>query len=362
MKINKIELKSFRNYQSLTLNLSTNLNVFIGDNGQGKTNLLEAIYYLSATRSFKNIDDQAMIQSEAPFSKVLVQFDDNQLMTISSVIHPNGKSFFLGDKVVQKTSDIIGRLNTLLFTPQDLELIYASPKIRRKFLDLEIGKVSKKYLLNLKSYYKILKERNAYLKEDTLDFVYLNTITEQLAEASIVIVNERKALVQFLNEHINDIISKISMIKETVTIFYQTVTFKDKDSLLKVYDNSLNRDIMFKQTSIGVHKDDFIVNMNNRSAFSYASQGQIRIIVLAIKLCLIRYIFNKTGSYPILLLDDVLSELDITNQKKLLELIPNDIQTIITTTDIQSIKNSIDRELTLFYVKEGTIQSIKEVI
>ena len=341
MIISKINLINFRNYENLSLNLSDKINIFIGNNGQGKTNLLEAIYFITTTRSFRSIKDEVMIKHNEKVTKISLEIINQNTQILSSVVYPNGKTFFIGNNIINKTSEFIGEASVVLFTPQDLQLIYGSPKTRRYFLDMELGKISKLYLSDLKSYYKILKERNEYLKENNIDFVYLSTITEKLIYYGTKILEKRLEIIDYLNIHINDIYKIFSNGNKSIKINYQSKMTLDKNENKLEYQKQLQKDLFLKQTTMGIHRDDFQVYLHDNLVNNYASQGQLRLIILVIKLSLIDYIYQEKKTYPILLLDDVFSELDNENQNKLLKSINGKVQTLITSTNIELLNTDL---------------------
>lgn len=354
MLINKVTLINFRNYRDLTLNLSDKINVFIGKNGQGKTNLLEAIYFLATTRSFRSVKDEVMILDSEKIAKINLEVSNHKTLNLSSIIYPSGKTFFIGNNPITKTSEFIGELSVVLFTPQDLQLVFGSPKTRRYFLDIELGKISKTYLIDLKNYYKLLKERNEYLKEKTIDFVYLSSITEKLIFYGMRISQKRFELINYLNQKINQLYQTFSINESFLEIKYLTKMALSKNENQLEYQKQLQKDLLLKQTTMGVHRDDLQIFINNNLVNNYASQGQLRLIILVIKLALIDYIYQETKTYPVLLLDDVFSELDSDNQMKLLKSINGKVQTLITTTSFDA--SNIEIPLTYYDVGNNGIK------
>ena len=363
MIITQLKIRNFRNYDSCNISFIPGINVFIGDNAQGKTNLLEAIYFLSSTRSFRDVLDKEMIKEEELFSNLeVIMNEEDKTIVISSVIHPTGKSLLLHKQPVMKASDFIGVLNTVIFSPIDLELFHTSPKVRRRFLDLELGKISKSYLFHLKKYHQLLKERNAYLKQERVDSEYLEVITKQLIEVQKPLVVERQEFIHFINGKINDFYSTLSESFQKVSLTYQTSSDEmDEQELLKKYQKYIEKDKALGQTTVGVHRDDIEFFLENRNVIQYASQGQKRMIVLALKLALSSYIYEKSKRTPILLLDDVLSELDSKRRKNLFKVIPEEIQTFITTTDLDELEELKQRKIQLFQIEQGEVTLYEEV-
>ena len=362
MIISNLKIRNFRNYGLCEVSFIEKINIFLGDNAQGKTNILESLYFLSSTKSFRDAFDKEMIKEGEKFSNVEINvLEENRKKTISSVLHTQGKTFLLNKQPIVKMSEFIGELNTVLFSPQDLDFFHTSPKTRRKFIDIELGKISKKYLYALKSYNQFLKERNSSLKQKTLDESYVDIVTEQLIESQVKLLEERKELIEILNKKINKFYFVLSETKQVILIKYlASIEEASRENYIKKYRNNLEKDIFLGQTTLGVHRDDIEFYMDNRKATQFASQGQKRMIILALKLALCEYIFEKTKRNPVLLLDDVLSELDNIRRKNLFKVIPDEIQTFITTTDLDELDFLDDKETKTFIVKEGTIKLYKE--
>lgn len=337
--INNIHLNNFRSYEEVKIVLSNKINVFIGENGQGKTNLLEAIYYISNIRSHRTRNDKDLIKSGEIFSRIIINVEKhNKKEKLMCVIHSDGKYFSINNNVVAKTSDILGRINTVLFYPNETKIFSDTPSSRRTFFDVEMGKVSKEYTNEYQEFNNLLKDRNKLFKEDKVDKILLEVITNKLIEKQMLIIKERLFITKFINDNILSILNNLSAEKLDVKMEYiSTVKNLDYDKLLKKYKSNIDKDTHARTTTEGIHRDDYEFTINNVEISKYLSQGQIRLVLLAIKFVLIDYIIFKTKEKPILLLDDVLSELDETHQNKLIENLPNQVQTIITTTDFHKV-------------------------
>lgn len=364
MKVELLQLNDFRNYKNCFVELNPGFNIFVGQNAQGKTNLLESLVFMSTTRSHRTNNDEDMIHTEGDMSSVAIRLNDEQtLIELRGIISKEGKHLFIRKQPVRKTSEFIGKLNAVLFSPTDFEMLSGSPKLRRRFMDMEIGKVEPNYMRLLSLYQKILKERNAHLKGNIIDETYIDIQTEQLAKLSLQISKYRRQFISMMNNYLPDNYKTIS--KESYPIemrYFSIVEEEDNEkSLLLKYEKYKERDRILHQTSIGIHKDDFSFWMRNREVNSFASQGQKRMIILSLKAALIGYIRLLTHKDAVLLLDDVLSELDEEKQRNLLQLIPQGIQTIITTTSIQDLINVLPKSTKIFEIDNGTIRSIKEV-
>ncbi len=358
MQLNSLTLTSFRNYQNESFTFDPYINIFIGKNAQGKTNVLESIYLLSMTRSFRTSKYREMIQFEHDFSKIEGQVvTNNKETSMKLVISKEGKKAFINNNTINKSSDYIGYLNTILFLPSDMSLVQGSPSYRRKLIDQEISKISPIYMYNINKYHKLLKERNAYLKllhqkHNGAD-EYLEVLSEQLASVQKELISRRLEFVHLLDEISHSLYDYISQ-KESLHIEYRSRYKKyDKESIMNEYVKTYKKDIQYQTTSMGIHKDDLLFLLDNKNASLYASQGQQRSIVLSIKIGLLEIVKKEIGEYPILLLDDVLSELDDERKTKLLNLIDHKIQTFITTTSIDGIHHHLINESNKIYIENG---------
>ncbi|MEG0276968.1 MAG: DNA replication/repair protein RecF [Coprobacillus sp.] len=347
MKINNLKLKNFRNYKDCFVEFDPYINIFIGKNAQGKTNLLEAIYILSLSKSFKTNSIEEMILFQEEFAKINGHVEshekDIELEVILSLL---GKKALINHKEIKRSSDYVGYLNVVLFIPEDLMLVKGSPRLRRKLIDMEISKISPVYMYNLNKYNKLLKERNKYLKNlhdkhQSAD-EYLEVLSEQMASLQVDLIKKRMEFVDLLNEISASMYDYISLHQEVLKIEYRSI-YKNisYDDILNKYKKTYQRDISYSQTGDGLHKDDMLMYLDNKDAVLYASQGQQRSIVLSIKIGLLELIKKEIGEYPILLLDDVLSELDDVRKTKLLNLIQGKVQTFLTSTSVDGIHHQV---------------------
>lgn len=359
MKINRLELKDFRNYHDCTIEFDPYINILIGKNAQGKTNLLEAIYVLSMSKSFKTNIYSELISFGKDFSKLYGDIvSHNNDLKLEIILSQLGKKAIINHKEIKKTSDYVGYLNVVLFIPEDLMLIKGSPKGRRKLIDMEISKISPVYMYNLNKYNKLLKERNKYLKllhdQGRLADEYLEVLSEQMARLQVDIIKKRIEFVDIWNNISAKMYDYISLHSETLLIEYKS-NYKEitYDFILNKYKKNYQRDIQYSQTVDGLHKDDLLLFLNQKDASIYASQGQQRSIVLSLKIGLLELIKKEIGEYPILLLDDVLSELDDIRQTKLLNLIQNKVQTFLTSTSIDGIHHHVIEKAKKINIENG---------
>lgn len=370
MKLDKIQLINYRNITNQTLIFDEGIQVFYGANAQGKTNLLEAIYYLSTLRSHRsnNILDLINKQSDELFIQGEVNWQNKK---IPLRIHANakGKNLFIYQNKVKKMSDFIGNLNAILFSPDDMNLFCASPKIRRRFIDIELSKISKKYTYTLHETNQLLKERNIVLKQDKIDETYLQVLTERLIDLEVIIIKQRYHFLKALLAKSSKFYEAISANDTKLSINYKScIPYEEDEQALKAklklkYEQSYRKDCLYKTTNIGIHKEDFIFLIDDYEVVQYASQGQKRSILLAIKIAMVYLIKDFINEYPLLLLDDVFSELDAYRRKMLLSSLPKEVQIFITTTDHQEILEIAQmRPITLWKVNKGCVGKYKEEV
>lgn len=367
MILSKLGVRNFRNYENADIEFENGIHLITGKNAQGKTNLLEAIAYLSTTRSHRTSDDRDMIQEgkDAFVLRAVIQKKRKQT-EIRVALNEQGKNLFLYRTPIKRVSDFIGELNAVLFCPDDMTLFQASPKVRRRFIDMELSKLSKSYTHVLNEAHKLLKERNAYLKQDIVDDTYLDVLSERLIEKQIVIMKQRHRFLIDLLDHCHGFYEDLSQDETLLTFMYHScVEYSDDDKelkqrLKKKYEKNKERDLFLKQTTTGFHKEDFMFLINGKEVSSFASQGQKRSVLLAMKIGMVSMIATLSNEYPVLLLDDVFSELDEQRKYKLLKSLPKDVQIFITTTDIKEVPFMKDRRYLLWNVEAGKITMINK--
>ena len=367
MQVLKIRLKDFRNFKELNLDPKNIINVFLGDNAQGKTNLLEAIHFASLGRSQRVQKESDLIRWEQ--SQAIIHLSFQKLgveQTIAFEISADKpRRIILNDHPI-RIKQLIGRFNTVLFAPEDLFLIKGSPANRRKFLDAEISQASPVYFDDLLKYNKILTQRNSLLKlikDGQAKPDSLALWNEQLADTAVKIIAKRLETVEKISRLANNIQQKIAAQLENIKILYEIHGIDANQNLpselatwyLKKLSDNQNIDIIRGSTSFGPHLDDIVFLINNRDLRSFGSQGQQRTSVLALKLSELEFLKEEIGNYPILLLDDVMSELDVKRRTQLLDFLNRqEIQTFITATD--SAYFPADSTADFFSVKSGIIK------
>lgn len=357
MKINSLEVTKFRIYDQVAVTFNPNTNIFFGNNAQGKTSIIEAIYVLGLTKSHKTNKDRDMIKTNEEYAKInaLINLNEKDIQ-LDIVLSKLGKKAKYNQIELERLSDYIGILNVVMFAPEDLDLIKGNPQTRRKFLDLEIGQISKEYLYNIQNYKKLLKQRNDLLKnmqKKDQDLMLLDIVTEQLIDYIEKIVHKRKAFISQINEIAQQIYKDLSNEKHTFKMEYIPSVEKN---YIEEFRKKQQYDIITGTTNLGVHRDDIEFYIDNHFVKTHSSQGELRSAVLSTKLALVEFIFKRKGEYPVLLLDDVLSELDVKRQNNLMQYINGKTQTFITTTDLSEINFNTMNNYSTFHIKNGTIK------
>ena len=292
MYIKSLELSHYRNYHHLQVSFQPYLNVIVGKNAQGKTNLIEALYYLSLCRSFRTNQDQALIQKEEKYANLACRIEERkQESYLRCILHEKGKSLFIGKINISKTSEFIGRLNVVLFSPEDIYLFSQAPKARRKFMDQELMKLSKKYLFHLTRYQILLKERNMLLRKTKIDETMLDILDQQMVESEVEILKRRISFLQFINQKIKSLFQSISDMPLDLKIEIKQgieVEKIEKKELVEAHLSSRKRDIETRITNVGIHRGDIQFLLDGTDILLSASQGQKRLVMFAFKLTILR--------------------------------------------------------------------------
>lgn len=359
MFIKSLSLSGFRNYKNATVYFDEGTNILYGDNAQGKTNVLESIYMCATTKSHKGAKDKEIVnfdEDEAHITLYLDKSGDEHKIDMvlrkdkSKVVAVNGSK-------IKKSSELLGLLNVVLFSPEDLSIIKNGPSERRRFIDMELCQLKNIYLYNLSNYNKIVDSRNKLIKDSFYNSDLLDTLNiwdAQLVSYGVQIIEKRDSFIKELNSIISEVHEKLTNGKEKLEIFYEPdVTVEDFERRLK---ENRDKDIKYKTTGVGPHRDDFSFIVNGIDIRKYGSQGQQRTAALSLKLSEIEIVRRVTGHTPVLLLDDVLSELDSKRQNYLLSTI-GDIQTIITCTGLDDFVNDNFRIDKVIKVINGTIDN-----
>ncbi|MDW0118876.1 DNA replication/repair protein RecF [Sporosarcina thermotolerans] len=368
MFIERLSLTDYRNYNSLELSFSPQINVLIGENAQGKTNIMEAIYVLSMAKSHRTSNDRELIRWEQEYGKIEGDIQRKYgRLPLELTISKKGKKARVNHLEQNRLSLYIGQLNVVMFAPEDLNLVKGSPQVRRRFLDMEIGQISPVYLHDLLTFQKIIKQRNAILKENRgkLDFsnVMFDIYTEQYVQVAVQIIRKRYYFIELLQKWAEPIHKGISRGIEQLKVTYGTLKEFDsgqtveqmEEILIKKLQEVRRRELERGMTLIGPHRDDLHFFVNGYDIQTYGSQGQQRTTALSLKLAEIDLVKQEVGETPVLLLDDVLSELDDYRQSHLLNTMQGQVQTFVTTTNIAGLDHETIRKAELYEVSAGRV-------
>ena len=361
MIIESIELSNFRNYENLQIHLDEGTNILYGDNAQGKTNILESVYICGTTKSHKGSKDKELIRfgEEESHIRMMIKKDGLSYKIDMHLRKNKAKGVAINGLPIKKARELFGIVNLVFFSPEDLSIIKEGPAGRRRFLDMELSQIDKGYLQQLIAYNKILNERNNLLKQINLYPALIETLDgwdEQLLTAGQFLIKKREEFVQFLDEMMARIHSQLTGGKEQMKVEYEK-NVSAEEFREQLYSRR-NKDISSGTTTAGPHRDDLRFKVGGIDIRKFGSQGQQRTAALSLKLSEIRLIEQVTGEKPILLLDDVLSELDAGRQSWLLESI-QDIQTLISCTGLDDFVNSRISLDKVFRVTEGRVQEEK---
>lgn len=355
--INNLKINNFRCYTSKTLEFSPNINILYGDNAVGKTSVVEGIAYFGMCKSFRGAKDKDLIKEKQDYFFLKGNFTVDEEEKDEIIVSYNGKEKKIkkNNHIYNRLSDYFGYFNVISFEPADLNLVKGGPIERRRFLDINVSQYSKEYMLSLMKFNKILKKRNDFLKNieelNGSNLEYLKVIDEMYCKEAKMLIEIREKFIFELNDYIKDAALKMSGEKEEINIEY--LPSENVENFVNKLASKRKYDFVCKTTSVGPHRDDFLIKINGKSADQYASQGQIRTIVIAMKLGLAEML-RKINKNQIVLLDDVFSELDSNRQSLLLELLDQKTQIFITTTSISSINEEVLNKSKLIKVIKET--------
>ena len=361
MKLENLYLLNYRNYSNLEIKFSNDLNLIYGNNGSGKSNLIEAIYLLALTKSFRTNNDKNLIKKKCDSSTVKGKIvKDNDYTNYQIEISDVGKKVYIDSDKVAKISDYISLINIIIFNPLDTKIINDSPSVRRKMLDIEISQINKEYLLLLNSYNKILKNRNAFLKQlyinGNASNEYLDILTKKFIDLGLEINKIREEYLNNINEQIGNIYKNIFEYGDLKIKYKSSFSNKNVDNLLELFKKNYRKEMELGKTLFGIHHDDIEFILDKNDIREYGSVGQQKNAIISFKLAEVLIIKKIKNNYPILILDDLFSELDNNKINNIISMLNKEVQTFITTTDIDKIDKKLLEESAIFYVNNGTVE------
>lgn len=360
MHIRKIELTNFRNYDKFKIDNLEDINVIIGANGIGKTSIIESIYVASTARSFKNNDENVMIKSNSDYFKIKVMVDDEiRTKQLEYLLTNNGKKTKINSRLKKKISDYIFQYKVVLFSPDELKIIKESPTVRRNYLNVNLSQINKTYIKLLNTYNVLIKNKNEYLKKlyinGNLDERYLDILDLKIAEIGSQICLIRKEYIDKINKKIKRIFKKFKKDNEVYVDYQSQFLNKSYDEILM----NLKKNRIYEETigftKTGVHRDDFVFLHNGKNAKEYSSQGLQKLILLSFKMAELEVLIDDYYEEPILLLDDLFSELDIINQNSIINNLNTKIQVFVTTTDINNVKPNLLKKAKIIDLNERSM-------
>ncbi len=363
MKLNTIKLINFRNYPKVELNFNNHLNIIYGNNGEGKTNLVEAIYVLSITKSFRSNDDKMLIKDGELSTKIEGEIENDTKNNYQVIISKDGKKVKINNNIISKLSDYITKINVILLLPDEQTIFTSSPQSRRKLINIEISKLEKEYIVYLNNYNKILKQRNFYLRDlyinGNASKDYLDILTQKLVEWGFKIFNLREKFINSINEIISKKYQSICHDGEIFINYRSDYKNKSKEEIIKIYDKNYKRELAMGKTLYGIHHDDIIFLLDNKDISEWGSNGQKKNAIFAFKLAEIDLIMKEKNTLPLLILDDLFSALDNEKVKNIINLLNDNIQTFITTTELDRLDEKLLATSSIYKVERNEIREEK---
>ena len=353
MLITSLKLQNFRNYKELNLDFNKDINVIYGDNAQGKTNILEAIFVSSIGKSFRTSKDKELIKLNEAFSKIEVEFSKSDRNGSIKIEISDKKNIFVNGVKIKKLSELLGNMHVVIFTPDDINILKDGPAQRRRFLDIFISQLRPNYVYCLNMYLKTLEQRNNYLKQikyENKPEEFLDIWDEKLADYAEKVFNYRFEFIEKIKNKLKNVHNIITENNEDIDMEYVT-DFDNKENFLNKLKNNRKLDIMKGFSTKGIHRDDFNIYLNEKLVNVYGSQGQHRTVILSLKMSELKVIYDEIGENPILLLDDFMSELDEKRRTNFLSNI-RDTQVLVTCTDKFILEKN---NYNLYNVKSGKI-------
>ena len=362
MKITSLKLVNFRNYDKIQLSFNDNINIFYGNNGSGKTNLVEAINVLALTKSFRTNNDKNLIKKGELSTIIEGNAINNTENKYQVIINKEGKKVKIDSNIILKVSDYISNIKIVLLKPDEQTIFNDSPQIRRKLLNVEISQLEKDYIIYLNNYNKTLKQRNFYLRElyinGNASFDYLDILTKKLIEYGKNIYNYRLDFITNINKYISDSYNEIFEAGELTIKYLSDYKEKNSEELFNLYKKNYNKEINLGKTLFGIHHDDISFLLDNQNISEWGSNGQQKNAIFSFKLAEIKVFLDIIKESPILILDDLFSALDDNKIKNIVKILDNDIQTFITTTELDRIDENLIKNAKIFKVYDGVVEEV----
>lgn len=363
MQVTNLKLINFRNYDLLNLSFAKK-NIFFGENGSGKTNILEAIYVLALTKSFRTINDKVLIKNKAKHLKIEGEISEKSRKKYLLELNEIGKTVKINNKKSSKLSEYIANIAVVLFSPDDFKIIKDTPNVRRRLLNVDIIQFDKEYINLLNKYNKTLKHRNSYLRtmylNNLADKEYLDVLTNSLIDIGLKLYEKRKDFLSRINKLLANKYYKITKIEDLKIEYISEYKNSDKKELQDKYKKSLSKDMAFGKTNIGIHHDDYKFIFKKNNIKDYGSEGQQKNAILAYKLSLIDLFIEEKNKVPILLLDDLFSELDIKKINNIINLLKKRVQIFITTTELEGLNKKLMVNSKIFKIKDGKVEVVQD--
>lgn len=360
MYIEKLKLTNFRNYESLDVSFSSTLNIIYGSNGSGKSNVIEAIYLLALTKSFRTGSDINLIKKGASLAEIKGEIISKEKTRYQIDLSEEGKKVYINSDKVGKISDYVSNIYIVLFNPLDTKIINDSPSFRRKLINIDISQGNKEYLLLLNSYEKVLRNRNAYLKQLYLNGNaskdYLDVLTGKLVSIGKKINEYRKIYIDKINENITKIYENIFEYGNLQVIYHSSFNDKSEKEIFESYQKRYYKEREMGKTLSGIHHDDIEFILDGNSIRDYGSVGQQKNAIISFKLAELIIIKELKNEYPILILDDLFSELDNMKINNIIKMLNKEVQTFITSTDIDNIDKSLLENSSIYLVKDNKVE------
>lgn len=366
MFLKHLEINNFRNYTNLSLDFDSKVNIIIGDNAQGKTNLLEAVYFLGLVKSHRTSNINSIIKNDCDVTNISgILVNQNGELQLFIGLNQNEKKLKIDNQIVKKISDYASNMNVILFSPDDLDLIKGNPEARRKYLNNEICQISSSYFNILDEYNKLLKMKNDYLLNyKKFDDNYYDILNNYLVDRSINIYKYRKNFVEKINKNVSSIFKYITNYDNfyinyvpNLDVNYEMPNLKEE--IKRIYSQNKEKEKSLRKVLVGPHRDDIQFMLSDIDLKYYGSQGQQRMAIISLKLAEISIFFDIKKTTPIILLDDVFSELDDEKKNRLLKFIDCDSQVIITTTDLNNISKDIIKSANILKITEGNLEEVE---